>query len=101
MAVGKAKELGFEMSRRLRLDRRPRQCRGRARCGRGLDSYVFVPADLEAEILHGVYGTRLVAVQANYHDVDPCEPSCRASTHGSVVRREPARCYAKGSKTSR
>jgi threonine synthase len=38
----------------------------------GLESYVFIPADLEEQkvLATGVYGTKLVAVEGNYDDVN-------------------------------
>jgi threonine synthase len=38
----------------------------------GLDSYVFIPSDLEEQkvLATGVYGTKLVAVEGNYDDVN-------------------------------
>ena len=84
--------------RRLRLDRQPRQRGRRARRGRaGLDSYVFVPADLEEQKLlaTGVYGTRLVGVQGSYDDVNRlCTSSPRAAV--GVRERQPAPVLRRG-----
>ena len=58
---------------RLRLDRQPRQLGGRRTAAAlGLESYVFIPHDLEEQkvLATGVYGTHLVSVRGNYDDVN-------------------------------
>jgi threonine synthase len=67
----------------------------------GLDSYVFVPADLEEQKLlaTSVYGTRLVGVQGNYDDVNRlCTQLCETRPWAFVnVNLRPY--YSQGSKT--
>ena len=67
----------------------------------GLQSYVFIPADLEEQkvLATGVYGTRLVAVEGNYDDVNRlCTELCAEHAWAFVnVNLRPY--YAEGSKT--
>ena len=83
VAVAKAQELGFD-DRRLRLDRQPRQ-RGRCpRRRRRLDSYVFVPANLEEQKLlaTGVYGPTSSASAATTTTSTGSAPSSPRPTRG-------------------
>jgi threonine synthase len=67
----------------------------------GLESYVFIPADLEEQkvLATGVYGTKLVAVDGNYDDVNRlCTELCAERAWAFVnVNLRPY--YAEGSKT--
>src|ERR671918_2057055 len=71
VAVAKARELGFATVACASTGNLANAVAAHAAAA-GLDSYVFVPADLEAEKLlaTGVYGTRLVGVTGNYDDVN-------------------------------
>jgi threonine synthase len=67
----------------------------------GLDSYVFIPADLEEQkiLATGVYGTRLVGVAGNYDDVNRlCTELC-AERDWAFVNINLRPYYAEGSKT--
>ncbi|HTR89291.1 MAG TPA: threonine synthase, partial [Solirubrobacteraceae bacterium] len=67
----------------------------------GMDSYVFIPADLEEQkiLATGVYGTRLVAVEGNYDDVNRlCTELC-AERDWAFVNVNLRPYYAEGSKT--
>jgi threonine synthase len=67
----------------------------------GLESYVFIPADLEEQkvLATGVYGTKLVAVQGNYDDVNRlCTELC-AERDWAFVNVNLRPYYAEGSKT--
>ncbi len=67
----------------------------------GLDSYVFIPADLEEEkiLATGVYGTKLVAVRGCYDDVNRlCTQLC-AERDWAFVNVNLRPYYAEGSKT--
>jgi threonine synthase len=67
----------------------------------GLESYVFIPADLEEQkvLATGVYGTRLVAVDGNYDDVNRlCTELC-AERDWAFVNVNLRPYYAEGSKT--
>jgi threonine synthase len=67
----------------------------------GLDSYVFIPADLEEQkvLATGVYGTELVAVEGSYDDVNRlCTELC-AEREWAFVNINLRPYYAEGSKT--
>ena len=67
----------------------------------GLESYVFIPADLEEQkvLATGVYGTKLVTVEGNYDDVNRlCTELC-AERDWAFVNVNLRPYYAEGSKT--
>jgi len=67
----------------------------------GLDSYVFIPADLEEQkvLATGVYGTKLVGVKGNYDEVNRlCTELC-AERDWAFVNINLRPYYAEGSKT--
>ncbi len=67
----------------------------------GLESYVFIPADLEEQkiLATGIYGTRLVGVQGSYDDVNRlCTELC-AERDWAFVNINLRPYYAEGSKT--
>jgi threonine synthase len=67
----------------------------------GLDSYVFIPADLEEQkvLATGVYGTKLIAVEGNYDEVNRlCTELC-AERDWAFVNVNLRPYYAEGSKT--
>ncbi|MGO9487776.1 MAG: threonine synthase, partial [Solirubrobacteraceae bacterium] len=67
----------------------------------GMDSYVFIPADLEEQkvLATGVYGTKLVGVKGNYDDVNRlCTELC-AERDWAFVNINLRPYYAEGSKT--
>ncbi len=67
----------------------------------GLESYVFIPADLEEQkvLATGVYGCKLVTVQGNYDDVNRlCTELC-AERDWAFVNVNLRPYYAEGSKT--
>jgi threonine synthase len=67
----------------------------------GLESYVFIPADLEEEkiLATGVYGTKLVAVKGNYDDVNRLCTELSAERDWAFVNVNLRPYYAEGSKT--
>src|SRR5580704_7626800 len=67
----------------------------------GLDSYVFIPADLEEQkvLATGVYGTRLVAVKGNYDEVNRLCTELSAEREWAFVNINLRPYYAEGSKT--
>ena len=71
VAIAKARELGFETVACASTGNLANAVAAHAAAA-GLDSYVFVPADLEEQKLlaTGVYGTKLVGVRGNYDDVN-------------------------------
>jgi threonine synthase len=67
----------------------------------GLESYVFIPSDLEEQkvLATGVYGCKLVAVNGNYDDVNRlCTELC-AEREWAFVNVNLRPYYAEGSKT--
>jgi threonine synthase len=100
VAVAKARELGFDTIACASTGNLANAVAAHAAAA-GLDSYVFVPADLEEQKLlaTGVYGTRLVGVRGNYDDVNRlCTQLCESRPWAFVnVNLRPY--YAEGSKT--
>jgi threonine synthase len=83
VAVARARELGFNVIACASTGNLANSVAAHG-AALGLESYVFVPSDLEEQkiLATGVYGTHLVAVNGNYDDVNRCAPSCRASATG-------------------
>jgi threonine synthase len=100
VAVAKARELGFDTLACASTGNLANAVAAHAAAA-GLDSYVFVPSDLEEQKLlaTGVYGTRLVGVRGNYDDVNRlCTELCETRPWAFVnVNLRPY--YAEGSKT--
>jgi threonine synthase len=67
----------------------------------GLESYVFIPADLEEQkiLATGIYGTKLVAVKGNYDDVNRLCTELSAEREWAFVNVNLRPYYAEGSKT--
>jgi len=67
----------------------------------GLESYVFVPADLEEQkiLATGVYGTNLVAVRGNYDQVNRLCTELAGERDWAFVNVNLRPYYAEGSKT--
>jgi threonine synthase len=67
----------------------------------GLESYVFIPADLEEQkvLATGVYGIKLVAVKGNYDDVNRLCTELSAEREWAFVNVNLRPYYAEGSKT--
>ncbi|HEX8751948.1 MAG TPA: threonine synthase, partial [Solirubrobacterales bacterium] len=68
----------------------------------GMDSYVFIPSDLEEQkiLATGVYGTNLVAVRGNYDDVNRlCTELSGEHESWAFVNVNLRPYYAEGSKT--
>jgi threonine synthase len=67
----------------------------------GLDSYVFIPSDLEEPKVVGtaVYGTNLVAVKGNYDDVNRLCAEVAGEYGWAFVNVNVRPYYAEGSKT--
>jgi threonine synthase len=67
----------------------------------GLESYVFIPSDLEEQkvLATGVYGTNLVAVKGNYDDVNRLCTELSAEYEWAFVNINMRPYYAEGSKT--
>jgi threonine synthase len=67
----------------------------------GLESYVFIPADLEEQkvLATGVYGTKLVTVRGTYDDVNRLCTELSAERDWAFVNVNVRPYYAEGSKT--
>src|SRR3954451_8674145 len=67
----------------------------------GLESYVFIPSDLEEQkvLATGVYGTKLVAVRGNYDDVNRLCTELSADRDWAFVNVNMRPYYSQGSKT--
>jgi threonine synthase len=100
VALAKAKELGFDTVACASTGNLANAVAAHAAAS-GLDSYVFVPRDLEEQKLlaTGVYGTKLVGVKGNYDDVNRlCTQLCETRPWAFVnVNLRPY--YSQGSKT--
>ncbi len=71
VALAKARELGFEVVACASTGNLANAVAAHAAAA-GLESYVFIPSDLEEQkvLATGVYGTNLVAVRGSYDDVN-------------------------------
>lgn len=67
----------------------------------GLESFVFIPADLEEQkvLATGIYGTNLVAVRGNYDDVNRLCTELAGEHEWAFVNINMRPYYAEGSKT--
>jgi threonine synthase len=67
----------------------------------GLESYVFIPADLEEQkvLATGVYGTHLIAVRGNYDDVNRLCTELSGERPWAFANVNLRPYYAEGSKT--
>ncbi len=67
----------------------------------GLESYVFIPSDLEEQkvLATGVYGTNLVSVRGNYDDVNRLCTEISGEHDWAFVNINMRPYYAEGSKT--
>jgi threonine synthase len=100
VAVAKAKELGFETVACASTGNLANAVAAHAAAA-GLDSYVFVPSDLEEQKLlaTGIYGTKLVGVRGNYDDVNRLCTQLSQERPWAFVNVNLRPYYAEGSKT--
>jgi threonine synthase len=100
VALAKAKELGFETVACASTGNLANAVAAHAAAA-GLDSYVFVPADLEEQKLlaTGIYGTKLVGVRGTYDDVNRLCTELSATRPWAFVNVNLRPYYAEGSKT--
>jgi threonine synthase len=100
VAVAKAQELGFDTVACASTGNLANAVAAHAAAA-GLDSYVFVPANLEEQKLlaTGVYGTNLVGVRGNYDDVSRLCTQLAESRPWAFVNVNLRPYYAEGSKT--
>ena len=100
VALAKAQELGFEVVACASTGNLANAVAAHAAAA-GLDSYVFVPSDLEEQkiLATGVYGTNLVAVRGNYDDVNRLCTEIAGERDWAFVNVNMRPYYAEGSKT--
>src|SRR3954454_15783302 len=100
VALAKARELGFQVVACASTGNLANAVAAHAAAA-GLESYVFIPADLEEQkvLATGVYGTKLVAVQGNYDDVNRLCTELSADRDWAFVNVNMRPYYSQGSKT--
>jgi threonine synthase len=100
VAIAKARELGFETVACASTGNLANAVAAHAAAA-GLDSYVFVPADLEEQKLlaTAIYGTTLVGVHGTYDDVNRLCTQLSEARGWAFVNVNLRPYYAEGSKT--
>ena len=100
VALAKAIELGFEVVACASTGNLANAVAAHA-AHAGLESYVFIPANLEEQkiLATGIYGTNLVAVNGNYDDVNRLCTELSAEHPWAFVNVNMRPYYAEGSKT--
>jgi threonine synthase len=100
IATARARELGFETIACASTGNLANAVAAHAAAA-GLDSYVFIPADLEEQkvLATGVYGTNLVKVRGNYDDVNRLCTELSAEREWAFVNINMRPYYSQGSKT--
>jgi threonine synthase len=100
LALARARELGFQTIACASTGNLANAVAAHAAAA-GLDSYVFIPANLEEQkvLATGIYGTHLVAVRGNYDDVNRLCTELAAEHEWAFVNINMRPYYAEGSKT--
>jgi len=100
VALAKARELGYQVVACASTGNLANAVAAHAAAA-GLESYVFVPADLEEQkiLATGVYGTNLVAVDGNYDDVNRLCTELAGEREWAFVNVNFRPYYSEGSKT--
>jgi len=100
IALARARELGFETIACASTGNLANAVAAHAAAA-GLESYVFIPADLEEQkiLATGIYGTNLVAVRGNYDDVNRLCTELSGEHDWAFVNINMRPYYAEGSKT--
>jgi threonine synthase len=100
VALARARELGFETVACASTGNLANAVAAHAAAA-GLESYVFVPNDLEEQkiLATGVYGTNLVAVRGNYDDVNRLCTELAGEHEWAFVNINMRPYYSEGSKT--
>ncbi len=100
VALQKAKELGFTTAACASTGNLANSVAAHA-SAHGLDSYVFVPADLEEQkiVATAVYGTTLLAVGGTYDDVNRLCMELASDRPWAFVNVNVRPYYSEGSKT--
>ena len=101
VALAKARELGYEIVACASTGNLANAVAAHAAAA-GLQSYVFIPADLEEQkiLATGVYGTHLMTVRGNYDDVNRlCTELAAERESWAFVNVNVRPYYSQGSKT--
>jgi threonine synthase len=100
MGLARALELGFEVLACASTGNLANAVAAHAAAA-GLESYVFIPADLEEQkvLATGVYGTNLVAVRGTYDDVNRLCTELSSERDWAFLNINMRPYYAEGSKT--
>ena len=100
VALAKARELGYEVVACASTGNLANAVAAHAAAAR-LESYVFIPADLEEQkvLATGVYGTKLVAVRGSYDDVNRLCTQLAGDRDWAFVNVNMRPYYSQGSKT--
>jgi threonine synthase len=100
VALARARELGFQTVACASTGNLANAVAAHASAA-GLESYVFIPADLEEQkvLATGVYGGNLVKVRGNYDDVNRLCTELAAEREWAFVNINMRPYYSQGSKT--
>jgi threonine synthase len=100
VALAKARELGYEVVACASTGNLANAVAAHSAAA-GLESYVFIPSDLEEQkvLATGVYGTNLVAVRGTYDDVNRLCTEISGDRDWAFVNVNVRPYYAEGSKT--
>jgi threonine synthase len=100
VALAKARELGYDVVACASTGNLANAVAAHAAAA-GLESYVFVPSDLEEQKIlgTGVYGAHVVAVRGNYDDVNRLCTELSSERPWAFVNVNVRPYYAEGSKT--
>ncbi len=100
VALARARELGFQTIACASTGNLANAVAAHAAAA-GLESYVFIPADLEEQkvLATGIYGTNLVAVRGTYDDVNRLCTEVSGDREWAFVNINMRPYYSEGSKT--
>ena len=100
VALARARELGFQTIACASTGNLANAVAAHAAAA-GLESYVFIPSDLEEQkvLATGIYGTNLVAVRGTYDDVNRLCTEISGDRDWAFVNINMRPYYAEGSKT--
>lgn len=100
VAITKAREFGFEVVACASTGNLANSVAAMA-AQAGLQSYIFIPADLEEEKVLGtlIYGANLIGVKGSYDDVNRLCSEIAANFHWAFVNINIRPYYGDGSKT--
>ena len=100
IALARARELGYETIACASTGNLANAVAAHSAAA-GLDSYVFIPSNLEEQkvLATGVYGTNVVAIRGNYDDVNRLCTELSGEHEWAFVNINMRPYYAEGSKT--